>query len=215
MLRHKILKSLGLSALSVTLLLESACNANLANKSIENLDNRATETQSTSQASAGSTENEPEQTVSKKQTVLEALPLQNNKGELLDKTALTGKNVLVVFWTTWCHFCKAELTSLNNLALEYKDKKDFKILLVNVLGGAETEEKAESFLLDEGIKLPLAFITQENSAQLGVPGFPFNFILNKEGNLTNLSAENGQKMKYFFGATEEQLKSYIEQVLEA
>lgn len=214
MLRHKFLKSLSLCALVLTLLLESACNTNSVNKSIENLENLATETQTTSQESAESTENEPSKEVSK-QSVLEVLPLQNNKGEMLDKTDLTGKNVLVVFWTTWCHFCKAELASLNKLAKEYQDKKDFKILLVNVLGGAETEEKAESFLIDEGINLPLAFITQENSTQLGVPGFPFNFMLNKEGNLTDLSAENGQKMKYFYGATEEQLKAYIEQVVEA
>lgn len=212
MLRHKIMKSLSVCTLAMTLLLQTACSNTSANNNLTAIDEAAKSAASaknTVESSEPSTSNSDKS----KMTLLEALKLKTAKGADFDKSELSGRSVFVVFWTTWCKFCKQELTTLNTIAAELPNNDKLQFLLVNVLGGEESVEKAEKYLTDNNINLPVAFMSQEDSSNLGIPGFPFNFILDKEGNMTELKFDKG-KTTYFFGASEEQLRNCVKQVVE-
>ena len=59
--------------------------------------------------------------------------LQDQYGKLHSLSKYRGKNVILVFWATWCTDCMEEVPDVERLYLEYKEegKEDLVILGVN------------------------------------------------------------------------------------
>lgn len=207
---HKFSKRSLTYILTAALLLTSACSAK--SNDIQTLASSTDKAQTeTNESVASETGTEASKARIK---LIDALKLKDAKGAEFDKGTLSGKSVLVTFWTTWCQYCKDELSSLNKIAADYKQNDKFQILLVNVTNSNSTVEMATNYLKENAIDLPIAFISQDDASELGIPGFPFNLVLNQEGNLTKLVVGD-KSTQYFFGATEEQLRNFIKQVAEA
>lgn len=87
------------------------------------------------------------------------------------------KDVLAVFWATWCPYCVEEIPSLNKMAEEGK---------VTVLGIDIKEglEKVSSFAQKKEIKYKILLDPDGNVAQgYGVVGIPLNVLIDKEGRI--------------------------------
>lgn len=48
--------------------------------------------------------------------------LTDINGKKVASSSLKGKVVLLHFWATWCYFCRLEVTPLNELYRDYKDR---------------------------------------------------------------------------------------------
>ncbi len=53
-------------------------------------------------------------------------------GETVVFSDFEGRNVLLVFWASWCGPCTAEIPDLKAVADEYRDREDFVIVGVNL-----------------------------------------------------------------------------------
>ena len=92
--------------------------------------------------------------------------------------AYKGKVVLLNFWATWCGPCRAEIPSLIELQVKYKDQ--MQILGMNVDDEDETQVRA--VVQGEGINYPVVMTTpQVRVAYGGIGGLPTVFIINTEG----------------------------------
>ena len=90
-----------------------------------------------------------------------------------------GKNpVVIIFWTTWCPYCRAELNNLNQKYPQLA-KEGWEVLAINV---EEPSSLVAAFLK----KRPLTFkVLLDMDAQIahsyGVLGVPTYILVNKEG----------------------------------
>jgi thiol-disulfide isomerase/thioredoxin len=104
---------------------------------------------------------------------------------------LAGKVVVVNFWGTWCPPCSEEFPHLVELSKEFRQRPDFRLLLVScaadgneevgelraeTLGFLERSEYEVPAYWDPGFKTRLAF---HRVATL--QGFPTTFILDRKG----------------------------------
>lgn len=89
---------------------------------------------------------------------------QYDKGKSLAKAQETKKPVIVFFYTDWCSFCQRFAPTYAKFAKTKDIKKNFAIAYVN----CEKEENAK--------------LMQE----YGVQGFPTVFVIDKDGNRTQL-----------------------------
>ena len=117
-----------------------------------------------------------------------AIPLQSSEDLLLTDTAgkqvsisaFRGKIVVLNFWATWCPPCRAELPSLQKLAVKWKDRKDLVILTIDVDASLV---KSRKFLDRRHLGLPLyAAVGPVPAALLGT-AVPTTDVLDKSGAL--------------------------------
>ncbi|MFH1073911.1 MAG: TlpA disulfide reductase family protein [Candidatus Firestonebacteria bacterium] len=105
------------------------------------------------------------------------------------------KAVLLVFWATWCVYCRQEIPDLIKLKEQYKDK-NLEIFGVNI---QEAPEKIKPFIDRNRINYPILLDTKGNTARAyEVQGIPANVLIDKKGNVV------------FFGSFGEELKKLIE-----
>lgn len=94
-----------------------------------------------------------------------------------------GKNVLILFWTSWCKYCKEELENFQEYAELLKEYENVELILLNKLDGEkETKEKALEYLEDNKISIPTYFdenLTVYN--KLGVKIVPTLIGINEMG----------------------------------
>ena len=91
-----------------------------------------------------------------------------------------GKPVLVVFWATWCSYCKAEMPRLKQLSDTYVAKG----LRVVTVGGPsrQTEEDVVKFQMKEQLPFIILWDAQGRAMQdWGITAFPTNFLVDAEG----------------------------------
>src|SRR5208283_3625751 len=94
-------------------------------------------------------------------------------------SAFKGKVVLVNFWATWCGPCKAEMPSLNNLYLEFKNKG----LAVLAISVDPTEKPVLSFIAEKKLALPVLMDKDKEVYfdSYAVMGLPTTFIIDENG----------------------------------
>jgi thiol-disulfide isomerase/thioredoxin len=115
-------------------------------------------------------------------------PIMAQDFEVLDQEGNTvrlsdfqGKPIVLNFWASWCPPCIAEMPFFQNAYESLGDRVVF--LMVNETdGNRETVEKAEAFLEQEGLSLPVYFDTKLEAGYVyNVTGIPVTYFIDKEG----------------------------------
>ncbi len=104
-------------------------------------------------------------------------------GRRIDSAGLRGRVVVLDFWATWCPACRRELPELDQLHRRYQNNSSVSFWAVDVLGNGETAENAKDFMWKAGYVLPVAFVGERSSADLGGGGLPSLIILDKSGRI--------------------------------
>ncbi|MGD0281143.1 MAG: TlpA disulfide reductase family protein [Dissulfurispiraceae bacterium] len=100
-------------------------------------------------------------------------------GNKVSLSAFRGSVTILNFWATWCGPCKAEMPSLNNLYLEFKDKG-----LAVVAVSIDTSEKPVlSFISQKKLAFPVLMdknkeVYFDDYAGMGLPE---TFIIDRKG----------------------------------
>ena len=105
--------------------------------------------------------------------------LEDIKGGPVSLSSYRDKNaVILLFWTTWCPYCRKEIKNLNNMYADLK-KDGFEVLAVNV---GEPLYKVDNFAKSYQLDYPV-LLDKDTSVSLsyGVMGIPFYLIIDKKG----------------------------------
>lgn len=105
-----------------------------------------------------------------------------NSGQ--EKVRLSDVNrdhpVLLVFWTTWCPNCNAEIPDLKRINEDFA-AKGLKVLTVDV---EEDRNQVEAFVAEKKIRYPVLLDTDGKTANLyGLSGIPVTLFLEKGGEI--------------------------------
>ncbi len=107
--------------------------------------------------------------------------LTDLNGNLLQRSSLQGKVILLDFWATWCPPCLEELPHFKELYAAYRDR-GLEIIGVSLDEGGVGEVK--SFVQRNGVSYPVAMSTpQVIQAYGGVRGIPTTFLIDKQGRI--------------------------------
>lgn len=149
-------------------------------------------------------------------SLLEQLVIIDKNKEAISHEQYKDKYVFTTFFTTTCTYCIHELPALNKVYNDYKDDERVEFLLINVLTGGETIDNTIDFMRNlNNYDIPFVFMTQEEAFNLGVNGFPLNFILGPDGQPADVKVRDSLSVKIFYGVNEEQIRDYLKQVLES
>ncbi|MGQ1788370.1 TlpA family protein disulfide reductase [Saccharicrinis sp. GN24d3] len=116
--------------------------------------------------------------------------------ENISSSDLKGKVVLINFFATWCPPCIKELPYVKKeIADKYKNRKDFKLLVV---GREHTQAEMDKFKAE---KFDLPFYPDKDRAMYGkfaMNTIPRNYVIDKSGKIiyasTGFSIEEFEKM---------------------
>ncbi len=90
-----------------------------------------------------------------------------------------GKNLLVVFWATWCPACKAEIPHLIELRKMYSEDELGILAISN-----ESADDLKSFASDNGINYTVARLSSALSEPFSkVTSIPTTFFIGKDGTI--------------------------------
>ena len=90
--------------------------------------------------------------------------------------------MILDFWATWCKPCVKNLSKLQKLYAEYKDR-GLGVLAINE-DGPRSLSKVEPFARSLGLEFPI--LLDENRAvalRYGVSGFPATFVIDPKGEI--------------------------------
>jgi peroxiredoxin len=90
-----------------------------------------------------------------------------------------GRNVLVVFWATWCPACKLEIPHLIELRKEIGEEELAIIAISN-----ESSARLKAFVSDKGINYSVASATNALPSPFGdVTSIPTTFFIDRNGQI--------------------------------
>lgn len=109
--------------------------------------------------------------------------LSDINGKRVSLVQHRGKVVLLNFWATWCHACKAEMSSMNKLYSAFKDK-GLEVFAVSI---DSSEKSPRSFAAREELSFPVLFDKDGENyfEQFGVIGLPVTFLIDRRGILVD------------------------------
>ena len=87
--------------------------------------------------------------------------LQQMDGTSISLEDFRGHPAVLVFWTSWCSFCKAEAPEFNRLVRRYR-VKGVSVLGINI---QDSEKRTRAGIRDFGIRYPVARDTDAQVAQ--------------------------------------------------
>ena len=91
-----------------------------------------------------------------------------------------GKPVVLNFWATWCGYCKQEMPTFEKVYQQMGNEIHF--LMVDVVGGSETVEKAKEYIENSGYTFPVYYDTQHSAAAAyGISSLPVTYFFDAEG----------------------------------
>jgi thiol-disulfide isomerase/thioredoxin len=132
-------------------------------------------------------------------------------GTAVDFNALKGRYVLLDFWGSWCHPCRASHPHLKELYSKFKDK-GFEIIGIASEHAKTAEERHKLWttaITEDGLTW-LQVLNNENVEQFDavkeyeVTAFPTKILLDRDGNIIGRYVGNGNGGEAF-GARLEQL----------
>jgi thiol-disulfide isomerase/thioredoxin len=91
-----------------------------------------------------------------------------------------GKPTLVVFWATWCGYCKREMPLLKRLSDDYV-AKGFRVVTVTS-PSRQTEQDVAMYQMNEQLPFIVLWDPQGKAMQdWAIGAFPTNFLVDAEG----------------------------------
>lgn len=83
---------------------------------------------------------------------LDEIALYDKDGNEFYLSDYKGKNVILLFWTSWCKYCNEEFELLPEYQSLFAEYEDVEFILINKLDGEkETKEKAEEYIKKNNI----------------------------------------------------------------
>lgn len=102
-------------------------------------------------------------------------------GNNIQLTDFQGKKILLNFWTSWCRYCKAEMTELIEF-YRVKDDSELVVLSVNVSSEERKTEDAYQFIKENNLPFPVVFDKDGVITELyRVQGYPTNIFIDQSG----------------------------------
>lgn len=109
--------------------------------------------------------------------------LSDLEGKAVSLSEYKGKKaVVLLFWTTWCPYCREELKTLNK---EYPSlaKDSIELLTINV---GEPKHKVDNFVKSHSLSFKVLLdkdsLVSEDYSLMGVPTY---FVINKSGQIVS------------------------------
>ena len=105
--------------------------------------------------------------------------LKDLYGRTVNFKAYRGRNVLLVFTTTWCPYCKKEIAELKQLQKDYKGRLDIVAIYVN-----ESTRKVFSFAKEYQIPYTVLLDPEGEVARTyGIIGVPTRVLVGRDGTM--------------------------------
>jgi thiol-disulfide isomerase/thioredoxin/Cu/Ag efflux protein CusF len=102
-------------------------------------------------------------------------------GAPIHLSALRGKVVLINFWVTWCGPCRAEMSTLDALYQQYRDR-GLEVLAVNL--DTAPPAKIQAFVAEVGVSLRVGLDPSSSTARIyRVLGLPTTYLIDRAGNV--------------------------------
>lgn len=89
-----------------------------------------------------------------------------------------GKPTIMVFWATWCGYCKDELLALEMLKEKYGDS-----INVLALNGGDSAEDIKDFMEENNYTFETVMVGIEESIKFDAQSIPVTAILDSEGTI--------------------------------
>jgi peroxiredoxin len=107
--------------------------------------------------------------------------VSTGSGESLN--AYRGRSVVILFWATWCGYCKQEMPSLQKI-YEANRAAGLVVLAVDV---GESASKARGYRDSQNLTFPVLNDSSEDVAQkYRVTGYPTNFFVDSTGRVFSI-----------------------------
>jgi thiol-disulfide isomerase/thioredoxin len=104
-------------------------------------------------------------------------------GDQFNNASVKGKVVLFEFWTTWCKYCEAEASMVDDVAKEFADK-GLIVLAVDVL---EPDQKVKKYLVEHPRSVPIVLTKDTNlAAMYNAQSYPIYVVIDRDGNIARL-----------------------------
>lgn len=104
--------------------------------------------------------------------------LQNLSGDKLTLSALRGEKVVLMFWATWCPYCRQSLKDFEAKNQEFLDA-NIKLLAINI---GESRARAEGFAKKLGLTFSILLDSDQSVARsYDVVGIPTVILISKDG----------------------------------
>jgi cytochrome c biogenesis protein CcmG, thiol:disulfide interchange protein DsbE len=101
-------------------------------------------------------------------------------GDQFNNASVKGKVVLFEFWTTWCRYCEAEASMVDDVAKEFADK-GLIVLAVDVL---ESDQKVKKYLAEHPRSVPIVLTKDTNlAAMYNAQSYPIYVVIDRDGNI--------------------------------
>ena len=113
-----------------------------------------------------------------------SLATMDNKPFILDRQQ--GRDVVMVFWATWCGWCKKQMVELEDLNNSLADNN---VSCALVLSDTENLEEARRITESLNLESPILLdCGSEVTEEYRVKGFPTTVVVNAEGNVVYYKA---------------------------
>jgi peroxiredoxin len=127
------------------------------------------------------------------------------EGKTFTLSEQRGKEVMVVFWATWCPPCRAEIPELVKLRAGTPES-ELAIIGISLLSARETTEKVKAFVSqNDDINYTIASVSESD---LPVPfnsirALPSAFFISKDGKIKAITEGllSGEDMRELLAAT--------------
>ena len=101
-------------------------------------------------------------------------------GDQFNNASVKGKVVLFEFWTTWCKYCEAEASMVDDVAKEFAEK-GLIVLAVDVL---EPDQKVKKYLAEHPRSVPIVLTKDTNlAAMYNAQSYPIYVVIDRDGNI--------------------------------
>jgi len=106
------------------------------------------------------------------------------EGKTFSTTAQKGKNLIMVFWATWCRYCVAEIPAIKAFYEEVKKDPNLELISITI---DKDPEVAKKFIREK--KIPYPVIIDKRDAQgkgefshkFRIINLPSLWVIDKEG----------------------------------